>query len=76
MAMLRGVANQAKEDSLLKTGCFGLQVPDDDLSVEKELPGPTQGYSGKLKDDLSGQVLKDEWHEAEDEFQRAEYLYR
>ena len=59
-AMLRGVAEQLKEDSLVKTGCFGIQVPDDDAEVEREMRGPAQGYSGRFRDDLTGQVLHDE----------------
>ena len=58
-AILRGVAEQFKEDSLVKDGCFGLQVPDDDASVERELRGPAQGFTGQFKDDLTGQVLND-----------------
>jgi len=36
-AMLRGVADQLKEDSLVENGCFGIQVPDDDAAVEREI---------------------------------------
>ena len=42
-AMLRGVAEQLKEDSMVKSGCFGIQVPDDDAAIERELRGPLQG---------------------------------
>ena len=59
-AMLRGVAEQLKEDSLVKSGCFGVQVPDDDTKVENELKNQSQGYSGRFRDDLSGQLLKDD----------------
>ena len=58
-AMLRGVRNQLKADDLMKNGCFGIQVPDDDAAVERSLRGPAQGYSGKFRDDLTGQVLRD-----------------
>ena len=43
----------------MKDGCYGIQVADDDLEVLKETYGPAQGYSGRYKDDLTGQVLKD-----------------
>ncbi len=33
---------------------------DDDAKVHVSLYGPEQGYSGKYKDNLTGQVLKDE----------------
>ena len=58
-AILRGVRDQMREDRLLREGCFGVQVPDDDATVEAELRGPSSGYSGRYRDDLTGQVLKD-----------------
>ena len=59
-AMLRGVAEQLKEDSLVRDGCFGIQVPDDDAAIEPELRAPQQGFLGRFRDDLTGQVLNDE----------------
>ena len=59
-AMLKGVRNQMHSDGLLKSGCFGLQAPDDDAEVERNLRGPAQGYSGAYRDDLTGQVLNDD----------------
>ena len=58
-AMPHGVADQLKEDSLVKTGCFGIQVPHDDAAVEREIRGPAQGLSGRFIDDLTGQILHD-----------------
>ena len=58
-AMLKGVTAQLRADSILKNGCYGLQAPDDDDEVAREIAGPAQGYSGRFKDDLTGQVLKD-----------------
>ena len=57
--MLRGITKQCRDDSLLKDGCFGMQVRDDDANIEADIRGPAQGYSGKYKDDLTGQVLND-----------------
>ena len=57
--MLRGVTRQLRHDELLKNGCYGMQVPDDDAAVERSMMGLAQGFSGKFRDDLSGQVLKD-----------------
>ena len=48
-----------RQDGLLKAGCFGVQVADDDDSNLKPLYGPEQGYSGRFRDDLTGQLLKD-----------------
>ena len=59
-AVLKGVTDQLRADGLLKQGCYGIQVADDDLEVLKSFYGPEQGYSGKYKDDLTGQLLKDE----------------
>ena len=57
--MLRGVRNQFKADDLMKSGCFGIQVPDDDAAAERSIRGPAQGFSGNFRDDLTGQVLRD-----------------
>ncbi len=59
-AVLRGVRDQLREDGQLKNGCFGVQVPDEDATVEKNMRGPAQGYSGQFRDDLTGQVLRDD----------------
>ncbi len=59
-AILRGVRNQMRFDGLLKDGCFGVQAADDEAEIEKNLRGPEQGFSGTYRDDLTGQVLKDE----------------
>ena len=45
---------------MLKQGCYGIQVADDDVEVLKSIYGPEQGYSGRYKDDLTGQLLKNE----------------
>ena len=58
-AILKGVRDQMREDRLLREGCFGVQVPDDDAAVEAEMRGPSSGFTGKYRDDLTGQVLKD-----------------
>ncbi len=58
-ALLRGVRDQMHADGLLKNGCYGVQAPDDDAEIEKNLHGPEQGYSGRYRDDLTGLVLKD-----------------
>ena len=52
--------DQLKRDDLLIEGCYGVQVPTDDAEALKEMYGPAQGYSGRFRDDLTGQVLKDD----------------
>ena len=57
--MTKGVVEQLRRDELLKDGCFGVQVPDDDAEVRRGMMGPAQGFSGKYSDDVTKQVLKD-----------------
>ena len=57
---MKGVTEQMRRDNIPKPGCYGMQVADDDAKVLKSMYGPEQGYSGTYKDDLTGQVLKDE----------------
>ena len=59
-AVLKGIKAQMRSDGLLKPGCFGVQVPDDDGAMLTQLYGPEQGYSGRSKDDLTGPVLRDD----------------
>ena len=59
-AVLRGVTEQLRLDDLLKPGCYGIQVADDDAEIIRNMYGPAQGYSGAYKDDLTGQVLRDD----------------
>ena len=64
-AVIKGISEQLRKDGTLKRGCYGVQVPDEDEATLKELYGPAQGYSGRFRDDLSGQVLRDDLvHEA------------
>ena len=58
-AVLRGIRNQMRADHLLKDGCYGVQAPDDDAEIERNVRGPERGFSGAYRDDLTGQVLKD-----------------
>ena len=59
-AIIKGVSAQLRADGLTKRGCFGIQARDDEDEISKACMGPEQGYSGKYRDDLTGQVLKDE----------------
>ena len=63
-AVLRGVRDQLRVDNLLKDGCYGVQVPDDDAKVETMIKSPDRGFPGRYRDALTGQVLKDELVEA------------
>ena len=58
-AVLRGITAQLREDRRLQPGCYGLQALNDDEEAVRSALGPEQGFSGKYRDDLTGQVLKD-----------------
>ena len=58
--MIKGITEQLREDRLLKRGCFGVQIQDDEEEIGANCQGPEQGFSGRFRDDLTGQVLKDE----------------
>ena len=59
-AVLKGITNQLRSDRQLKEGCFGVQLEDDEEEIRAACQGPEQGFSGRYRDDLTGQVLKDE----------------
>ena len=59
-AMLKGATAQLRADRRLKPGCFGIQAVDDDAEVHESMYGSAQGYSGRYKDDLTGQTLRDD----------------
>ncbi len=59
-AVLKGTTNQLKKDRKFKPGCYGLQAVDDEEEIQDNLYGPARGYSGKSRDDLTGQVLRDD----------------
>ena len=54
------MTDQLRADGLLKQGCYRIQVVDDEHEALKSIYGPQQGYSGRYKEDLTGQLLKDE----------------
>ena len=57
-AVLKGVSNQLRADRRLKDGCYGVQAQDDEEEISEHCRGPAQGFSGKYRDDLTGQVLQ------------------
>ena len=59
-AIIKGVSKQLRADGITKSGCFGLQAKDDDHEIIRSIYSPENGHSGKYRDDLTGQILKDE----------------
>ena len=53
-AVIRGIVEQLREDRFLKSGCFGVQVPDDEEEIEAFCQDAAQGYSRNFKDDVIG----------------------
>ena len=71
-AVLPGLTAQLRRDRRLIDGCYGIQPTqveasspagesaDEDAVAENQLYGPAQGCSGKYKDDLTSQPLRDD----------------
>ena len=59
-AVLDGLRKQLRADGKLYDGCHGVQAPDEEILLKAALYGPEQGYSGKYKDSVTGQVLRDD----------------
>ncbi len=58
-ALLKGMRNQMISDGIIIPGCLGMQARTDDIvmAVDNDLP---PGCSGKYRDDITGQYLKDD----------------
>ena len=59
-AVLRGVSLQLKDERKLKAGCYGIQAVDDEEEIKESIYSPANGYSGQFRDDMTGQVLRDD----------------
>ena len=59
MTILRGMIDEIKARGIMRNGEVGLNAVTDDLEVEASMHGPEQGHSGRYRDDITGQVLKD-----------------
>ena len=57
--MLRGADKQLKDDGLVKNGCVGVHIEDDEKEISDNCQGLEQGFSERYRDDLTGQLLKD-----------------
>ena len=68
-AVLRVLTAQLRAGRRPIEGCYVIQTEasspagasaGEDREIQKQLYGPAQGYSGKYKDDLTGQPLRDD----------------
>ena len=57
-AILKGIVDQLHDKGIMKHGEVGLHAVNDEDGAPV-MRGPDEGYSGKHRDDLTGQVLKD-----------------
>ena len=59
-AIIAGMRDELRYRGILKDGEVGLHSLEDESKEASLAHGPEQGYSGEFKDDITGQVLKDE----------------
>ena len=60
-AMLEGMQAQLKELGMLQSGILGIQAAAAEWQADELLAAdrPREGFSGKFRDDLTGQILND-----------------
>ena len=58
-AIIKGTSKQPRADGITKNGCFGLQAKDDEDEITRACYGQAPGYSGKYRNDVTRQILKD-----------------
>ena len=59
-AIIRGTFKELLDPGILNAGEQGMQAETDDNPGMTHVKNSTTGYSGKFKDDLSGQLLRDD----------------
>jgi len=57
--MIKGIMDELRHRGVLHPGEVGLHSVCDE-TTEGGISGPARGYSGKYRDDMSGQVLRDD----------------
>ena len=58
-AIVQGMLDEMRSRGILKRGEVGLHAMDDEDNEEHQPRGVEQGFSGKYRDDTTGQILKD-----------------
>ncbi len=59
-AIISGMTAQLKKHGMIKPGEIGIYALDDDGQVEEALKDAGSGYSGRYRDDITGQPLRDD----------------
>jgi len=72
VAILRGMKDQLTADGRMTDGCVGVHALEEKQPEPELVLTPARGYSGKYRDDLTGQVLRDDLVE---EARRKELTY-
>ena len=55
--IIEGMSEQIKADNLLRRGCYGVPAPDDEAEIATRIQSQERGFSGKYRDDLTGDFL-------------------
>ena len=63
-AILRGISDELHECGMLTQGCMGVQLPVDENPKSQNAALYDKRFTGKHKDDMTGQVLRDDLVEA------------
>ena len=58
-AIIKGMISEMRQCGISRPGEVGLNAVTDDAEDERQMSGPEQGFSGKYRDDITGQVLMD-----------------
>ena len=58
-AIIKGMVAEMRSRGIVRDGEVGMHAVCDEACEENPANGPEQGYSGKYRDDITGQVLKD-----------------
>ncbi len=59
-AIIKGMTDQLRHAGIVKSGEAGLHAVTDDNEVEEVMKTAEHGYSGQYRDDITGQVLRDD----------------
>ena len=57
--IIKGMIAEMRSRGIMRSGEIGMHAVDDEGGLESHVNGPEEGYSGKFRDDMTGQVLKD-----------------
>ncbi len=59
-AIIKGIIGELKARGMMKDGEVGINSLDGDREVDKAIKDEKNGYSGRYRDDMTGQTLRDD----------------